>query len=174
MRRRAVKSLCFCLTLASLCAVTSAPASSGEPERLHLTGYVFITPVDERRLLIAVSVAPGQSVEHLFLYTAGKTPRVPMVTLNLRNVRATVEFEGGRVLKIMPTSPRAQTIQFTGGPALTNSMVINFEWNAGAVHYIATPPLSIRELESVRVVGDCNLRPAACVDAAGQLLPFPE
>jgi hypothetical protein len=152
-------------------------AWSGAPEdREHLTlfGRVFVEPVDARRVLVAVTTRTDGASEHLFLYTARErltaSPRA-------RNIQASVYYETSGGLRITPALGDYQILEFVVSPAFdshrTDGSVLGFRETLGLAHYVAKPRLQAVELEAMHKTGDCDRAPQACVEVAGQLLPFP-
>jgi hypothetical protein len=114
------------------------------------------------------------SSEHLFLYTAS----APLsMTPRFRNLLATVYYETSGGLRIIPAANDAQTLEFvvTAGFATKGSAgsVIRFEQTLGLSHYVANPRLQSQDLQALNKTADCDHAPRACVEVAGQFLPFP-
>ena len=153
---------------------TAWSASPVDAEHLTLVGRVFVEPVDTRRVLVAVTTRMDGSSEHLFLYTAS-TPL--SVTPRFRNLLAGVYYETGGGLRITPAANDAQTLEFvvTAGFETQGSggSVIRFEQTLGLSHYVANPRLQIQDLQALNKTADCDHAPRACVQVAGQFLPFP-
>jgi hypothetical protein len=152
-------------------------AWGGAPEdREHLTlvGRVFVEPVDARRVLVAVSTRTDGAAEHLFLYTASRrltaSPRA-------RNIEATVYYESSGGLRITPALGDYQILEFVVSPDFdshrTDGSVLGFKETLGLTHYVASPRLRAVQLEAMHKTGDCDQAPQACVEVAGQFLPFP-
>ena len=156
------------------CEATAWGACPVDAEHLTLVGRVLVEPVDTRRVLVAVTTRMDGSSEHLFLYTAS-TPL--SVTPRFRNLLATVYYETGGGLRITPAANDAQTLEFvvTAGFETQGSAgsVIHFEQTVGLSHYVANPRLQIQDLRAINKTGDCDRAPRACVEVAGQFLPFP-
>jgi hypothetical protein len=145
---------------------------AGEEERLKLVGRVSMEAVDSRRILIAVATRSDGSAEHLFLYTASTPLRV---SPNLRNVYAAVDYDSGNGLRVTPTLADQHTFEFVLTPTFESRApdVIRFKDPTGLSHYLANPPLRIEDLNALHKTRDCDQSPRACIDVAGQFLPFP-
>jgi hypothetical protein len=140
---------------------------------LELAGTVFLEPVDARRILVAVATQPGGAADEVFLYTAIRPLRdIP----RLRDVSASLVYDADHGLRIVPTAPGGQVIEFVVGaaPAGRTLGAIRFTLTAGLAHYRAQPPLQASELRSLSHRADCDVTPRACIQVAGQFLPFPD
>ena len=169
---------CLCLLLFSGASGLARPpvvsdANAGDSEHLTLAGRVFVETIDDRRILVAVSTRMDGSAEHLFLYTATK----PLaVTPNSRNWQATVYYETGGGLRVIPMGSDAQTLEFVISPGFesqgSEATILRFKQTLGLVHYLANPRVSIGDLEGLQK-GNCNIAPKACVQVGDRFLPFP-
>jgi hypothetical protein len=54
----------------------------------------------------------------------------------------------------------------------SDANVIRFDRTAGLSLYTPVTPISVEDLRSKKVTGDCASTPASCVEVAGQMLPF--
>jgi hypothetical protein len=149
---------------------TAWGASPVDAEHLTFVGRVFVEPVDTRRVLVAVTTRMDGSSEHLFLYTAS-TPL--SVTPRFRNLLATVYYETGGGLRITPAANDAQTLEFVVTAGFGTHGSIRFEQTLGLSHYVANPRLQFQDLQALNKTADCDHAPRACVQVAGQFLPFP-
>jgi hypothetical protein len=139
---------------------------------LELAGTVFLEPVDARRILVAVATQPGGAADEVFLYTAIRPLRdIP----RLRDVSATLVYDEAHGLRIVPTAPGGQVIEFVVGAAHAAQTLgtLRFSLTAGLAHYRAQPPLQPADLRSLGHRADCDLAPRACIQVGGQFLPFP-
>lgn len=146
---------------------------SVDTERLTLAGRVFIETIDDRRVLVAISTRVDGSSEHLFLYTATK----PLsVRPNSRNWQATVYYETGGGLRVMPAGGDAQALEFVVSSRFespgSEAAIVRFKQTLGLVHYVANPRVPIGDLEGLRKT-NCNIAPKACVEVGDRFLPFP-
>lgn len=142
-------------------------------EHLTFVGRVFIEPIDARRVIVAVSTRLDGASEHLFLYTAS-TPLT--VTPRMRNVVATVYYDTTGGLRVTPATGDSKILEFIVSPAFDSrrpdDSVISFRQTLALKHYVANPRLQSADLNTVHETGDCDRSPEACVEVAGQFLPF--
>lgn len=161
------------LAAALACHGAARGAGPGDVEHLTLVGVVFVEPIDARRVVVAVSTRMDGASEHLFLYTAA----VPLtVTLRMRNVDASVYYDSTGGLRITPAYQDSQMIELVVSPAFGSrrpeGSVISLRQTLALRHYVASPRLQIKDLNTVHETGNCDLAPEACVQVAGQFLPF--
>jgi hypothetical protein len=158
--------------IVSYFASPSAWSQSEAP--LNLVGLVFVVPVDDRRMIVAVDTNKDGVSDHLFLYVASEKP---ITTLRLRSVYAKVEYHSGQRLLLTPSGGFSSVVEFlTNGAARSGTedgSTIRFEKTIGLFHYVPTNPLTIKDLETPLKVGDCKMQPQSCWEVAGQFLPFP-
>lgn len=158
-------------------ALLCQASASGLPldvERVTVVGRVFVETVDARRIVIAVSTHLDGRSEHVFLYTASK----PLsVTPRFRNWQAQVNYESGGGLRITPFTAGAQALEFVLNPKFQTpapeGSVLRFSDTVGLSHYVAHPALPLDDLKALHRRADCDGAPQACVEVAGQFLPFP-
>jgi len=166
MKRKMLTAVCAVLSIASV------RVAAGDQEVLFLKGRIVIDVVDAKRVIVAVDSNQDGTVEHLFLYTASERLRVtPRMAAS-----GEVQYLEGDFLLVKPAGG-LKNLRFSAreesGPTDSDDAVIPFDRTAGLSQYIPVAPLSIKDLESTRVTGDCARSPASCVEVAGQLLPFP-
>jgi hypothetical protein len=145
---------------------------SVDTERLTLAGRVFIETIDDRRVLVAISTRVDGSSEHFFLYTATKPLSVQPRS---RNWQATVYYETGAGLRVIPVGSDAQTFEFVVSPRFesgSEATTLRFTQTLGLAHYVANPRVSIGDLEALKKT-NCNIAPKACVEVGDRFLPFP-
>jgi hypothetical protein len=67
-------------------------------------------------------------------------------------------------------------IEFVVSPAFDSrrpeGSVISLRQTLALRHYVASPRLQIKDLNTLHETGNCDLSPDACVQVAGQFLPF--
>lgn len=169
---------CVCLLLFFGASGVARPpvvqsADSADVENLTLAGRVFVETIDDRRVLVAVSTRLDGSAEHLFLYTATKPLSVQP---HSRNWQATVYYETGGGLRVLPAGSDAQTLEFIVSPRFESqapeATIVRFKETLGLVHYVADPRVAIGDLEGLRKT-NCNIAPKACVEVGDRFLPFP-
>lgn len=169
---------CVCLLfLSGASAFADPPAVPGmdsvDVENLTLAGRVFIETIDDRRVLVAVSTRVDGSSEHFFLYTATKPLTVQP---HSRNWQATVYYETGGGLRVMPAGSDAQALEFVVSPRFeshgSEATTVHFKQTLGLVHYVANPRVPTGDLEALRKT-NCNIAPKACVEVGDRFLPFP-
>ena len=145
-----------------------------DKEHLTLVGRVFVDLVDARRILVAVTTRTDGASEHLFLYTASTRLTV---SPRARNILASVYYETSAGPRITPVLGDYQILEFVVSPGFdshrTDGSVLGFKETLGLAHYVANPRLHAVELEAMHKTGDCDRAPQACVEVAGQFLPFP-
>jgi hypothetical protein len=175
---RPTAHVCVGLLLAAGAALAYPTAVRGgapeDQEHLTLVGRVFVDLVDARRILVAVTTRMDGAAEHLFLYTASTRLTV---SPRARNIQATVYYESSGGLRITPMLGDYQILEFVVRPDFdshrTDGSVLGFKETLGLAHYVANPRLQAVQLEAMHKTGDCDRAPRACVEVAGQFLPFP-
>jgi hypothetical protein len=175
---RPTAHVCVGLLLAAGAALAYTTAVRGgapeDQEHLTLVGRVFVDLVDARRILVAVTTRMDGAAEHLFLYTASTRLTV---SPRARNIQATVYYESSGGLRITPMLGDYQILEFVVRPDFdshrTDGSVLGFKETLGLAHYVANPRLQAVQLEAMHKTGDCDRAPRACVEVAGQFLPFP-
>ncbi len=175
MNRRRRSCVSLVAALVAVCLGHQALWAAGEvdAERLTLTGRVLVEPVDARRVLVAIATRMDGSAEHLFLYTASKPLLAPP---HPGDFLGTIYYETAGGLRIIPAAG-GQTLEFVVGKAFAGQgaggVVVRFTDTLGLSHYLANPRLHLESLKTLHRAADCNTDPKACVDVAGQFLPFP-
>jgi len=175
VHRRHYGRICW-LFLFGATGFADQPAVPGmdsvDMERLTLAGRVFIETIDDRRVLVAISTRVDGSSEHFFLYTATKPLSVQP---HSRNWQATIYYETGQGLRVIPAGSDAQTLEFVVSPRFesgSEASTVRFKQTLGLLHYVANPRVSVGDLEALRKT-NCNIAPKACVEVADRFLPFP-
>jgi hypothetical protein len=150
------------------------PVWSQSEASLNLVGLVFVVPVDDLRIIVAVDTNKDGASDHLFLYVASEKP---ITTLRLRSVYAKVEYHRGQRLLLTPSAGFSRVVELLANGAAQsgteNGSAIRFEKTTGLSHYVPTNPLKTKDLETPLKVGDCKAQPQNCWEVAGQFLPFP-
>jgi hypothetical protein len=173
-RRRSCVSLVAALAAVCLGHQALWAGDEVDAQRLTLTGRVLVEPVDARRVLVAIATRMDGSAEHLFLYTASKPLLAPP---HPGDFLGTIYYETAGGLRIIPAAGDRQTLEFVVGKAFAaqgaGGAVMRFTDTLGLAHYLADPRLHLESLKTLHRAADCNREPKACVDVAGQFLPFP-
>jgi hypothetical protein len=151
--------------------VASVQAAAGDQEILSLRGRVIVDVVDAQRVIVAVDSNKDGKVEHLFLYSASERMHVsPQL-----DIPGEVQYREGDFL-LVKLAGGVPNLWFSArqesGASDSDASVIRFDRTAGLSQYIPVAPISIEDLKSKRITGDCAMTPASCVEVSGQLLPF--
>ncbi len=157
-----------------VCCFAASSAKSQDDLRLQLEGMVCAEPIDDQRVIIAIDTNGKGNADHLFLYTASEPLRV---SPSLRNVPARVEYRRGEFLLLTMHGLPYQPLKFLEygnvRDEAAEGSAIRFDKTIGLSHYIPTVPMKIMDLASWKKVADCNAAPKACLEVAGQFVPFP-
>lgn len=161
----------FLSVFSLILVVAAAHAAAGDQEILSFRGRVIVDVVDAQRVIVAVDSNKDGNVEHLFLYSASERMHVsPQL-----DIPGEVQYrEGGFLLvKLAGGMPNLWfSARQESGASDSGTAVIRFDRTAGLSQYSPVTPISIEDLRSKRVTGDCASTPASCVEVSGQLLPF--
>jgi hypothetical protein len=164
-------------TLWVLCTVTVLGSAgqaiwAAEQGEIALEGYIFVEPIDSRRIVVAVDTNHDGVATHIFLYTSRSRLRI---TPRLRNVSAKVYYEEGKRLRVAPTNYRLLEFIVTRNEQSVDrdSSAILFENTTGLADYIPATPIRITDLSAATDVVNCDAAPTRCLQVSGQWLPFP-
>jgi hypothetical protein len=162
------------LLLALLVFCLVAPVAFSQDEPLKLKGAVWVEPVDERRIIVAVDVDGKGNADHIFLYTASQLLRVRP---QMRNVTANIEYVDGRLLRVTPTVDSPRSLEFMDNRQMhigaLDVSTTRFEQTIGLSHYVPTSAIALRELAGRHPLRECNGAAKRCFEVGGQFLPFP-
>jgi hypothetical protein len=159
-------------------------SSASDGGKVHVAGgYVYFATIDDRHFLIGVSDTPHDQINHLFLYTSqGPTG----MKLTLREVSSTIDYQPDSGLRFtLPDRGQnaPQRIEFffsneggisrQGGDSRVHPLENLLGVSLGLAHYSVGGALSANEFWKLHKTDKCHRASAPCIQAAGQLLPFP-
>ena len=161
----------FLSLLSVTLAAASLQAAAGDQKVLSVRGRIIVEVVDAPRVVVAVDSNRDGNVEHLFLYSAS----VGMLVSPQMDIFGEVQYREGGFL-LVDVAGGAPDLWFSAkqesGATDSNAAVIRFDRTAGLSHYVPVTPISVEDLKSKTIIGDCSSAPDSCVEVSGERLPF--